>query len=68
MKTIYHHAAVYTGQLPLVQAFIVEDGKFTFAGSNTQALALREDGDAAVDLGGAFVCPGFIDSHMHLLN
>ncbi|MGN0976479.1 MAG: amidohydrolase [Faecousia sp.] len=67
MKTIYHHAAVYTGQLPLVQAFVVQDGKFTFAGTDAEALKLFEEGDAAVDLGGAFVCPGFIDSHMHLL-
>ena len=26
MKTIYHNGKVYTGQLPLQQAFIVEDG------------------------------------------
>lgn len=68
MKTIYHHAAVYTGQLPLVQAFIVKDGRFSFAGTDAEALARLDSGDTAVDLGGAFVCPGFIDSHMHLLN
>ena len=42
MKTIYHHASVYTGQLPLVQAFVVQDGKFTFAGTNAEALELRQ--------------------------
>lgn len=68
MKTIYHHAAVYTGKLPLAQAFIVKEGKFTFVGSNAEALSLRDDSSVSIDLGGAFVCPGFHDSHMHLLN
>lgn len=68
MKTVYHNAAVYTGKLPLVQAFAVQDGRFTFAGTDAEALARLEEGDTAVDLGGAFVCAGFIDSHMHLLN
>ena len=35
MKTIYKNGAVYTGKLPLVEAFAVEDGKFVFAGSAT---------------------------------
>ena len=33
MKTIYYNGRVYTGKLPLVQAFAVEGDKFTFAGS-----------------------------------
>ena len=66
MRTIYHNASVYTGELPLVQAFGVEDDVFFFAGSNEDALAL--DADSYVDLKGAFVCAGFNDSHMHLLN
>ena len=68
MKTIYYHAAVYTGSLPLAQAFIVEGNKFIFAGSNADALSQWCNGDEKIDLNGAFVCPGFNDSHMHLLN
>lgn len=68
MKTIYYNGRVYTGKLPLVQAFAVEGDKFTFAGSDEQALALWAEGDGKVDLGGKFVCAGFNDSHMHLLN
>lgn len=67
MKTVYHNAKVYTGTLPLVEAFAVEDGRFVFAGSEKEALALLSEGDTAVDLGGSFVCAGFNDSHMHLL-
>ena len=67
MKTIYLHGRVYTGSLPLVQAFAVEGGRFVFAGSDADALALAAPGDRQVDLAGGFVCAGFNDSHMHLL-
>ena len=66
MKTVYHNARVYTGELPLRQAFAVEDGRFFFVGTNEQALAL--EAQQYVDMNGAFVCAGFNDSHMHLLN
>lgn len=65
MKTIYHNGKIYTGKLPLQQAFIVEDGHFSLVGSDSQILAQKAD--AVIDLEGKFVCPGFIDSHMHLL-
>ena len=68
MKTIYFNGRVYTGELPLVQAFAVEGNKFLFAGSDADALAMMAEGDEKVDLGGKFVCAGFNDSHMHLLN
>ena len=68
MKTIYYNGRVYSGSLPLVQAFAVEGDKFIFAGSDEQALALWAEGDEKVDLAGQFVCAGFNDSHMHLLN
>lgn len=66
MKTIYYNAAVYTGTLPLQEAFGVEDDRFFFVGSNDAAGELTAD--RFVDLNGAFVCAGFNDSHMHLLN
>ena len=66
MKTIYYNAAVYTGTLPLQEAFGVEDSRFFFTGSNQEAIA--QNADCFVDLKGAFVCAGFQDSHMHLLN
>lgn len=66
MRIAYCNACVYTGQMPLQQAFIVEDEKFAFVGSNDRVLA--QSFDEKVDLNGAFVCAGFNDSHMHLLN
>lgn len=68
MRTIYYGGSVYTGSLPLAEAFAVEDGRFIFAGTNREARALAEKGGEAVDLNGRFVCAGFNDSHMHLLN
>ena len=68
MRTIYTGGQVFTGALPLKEAFIVEDGRFLAVGTDDEILALRRDGDAVVPLEGSFVCPGFNDSHMHLLN
>jgi len=66
MKTAYINGKVYTGDLDLQQAFIVENGKFGLVGANEDVLA--QSPDAVVDLEGGFVCPGFNDSHMHVLN
>ena len=66
MKTIYYNAAVYTGTLPLQEAFGVEEDRFFFTGNNREAQ--QQIADRFVDLNGAFVCAGFNDSHMHLLN
>ena len=66
MKTAYIGGRVYTGELPLKEAFLVENGKFTAVGSREEILALGAD--ITVDLDGNFVCAGFNDSHMHVLN
>lgn len=68
MKTIYWNGTVYTGELPLCQAFVAEHGRFIYAGTNEGAMALKASEDAEYDLCGSFVCAGFNDSHMHLLN
>ena len=59
---IFHNAVVYTGD-NFTDAFAVEDGRFVAVGP--EALALEGE---RIDLKGAFVCAGFNDSHMHLLN
>lgn len=68
MKTIYYNGQVYAGQLPLKEAFIVENSIFTFTGTSAEALNQAGAEDRCVDLAGKFVCAGFNDSHMHLLN
>ena len=59
---IFHNAVVYTGD-NFTSAFAVEDGRFVAVGD--AALVLEGE---RIDLGGAFVCAGFNDSHMHLLS
>ena len=66
MKTAYIHGLVYTGTLPLQRAFLTENGKFTAVGTTAEILSMAPD--AVVDLEEKFVCAGFNDSHMHLLN
>ena len=64
MRTLYYNGTIYTGSLPLVSCFAVEDGRFCFAGNEGDAPMAEE----RIDLQGKFVCAGFNDSHMHLLN
>ena len=59
---VFRNAVVYTGS-GFAEAFAVEDGRFVYVGSENDAPAGQQ-----IDLGGAFVCAGFNDSHMHLLN
>jgi predicted amidohydrolase YtcJ len=67
MKTVYTNGRVYTGELPLKEAFIVEDGEFIFSGSSRDALSVSGASET-VDLCGRFVMAGFNDSHMHLVH
>jgi len=68
MKTIYLNGLVFTGSLPLKEAFAVENGYFLAVGTNEEISAFAEKEDIVRSLEGRFVCPGFNDSHMHLLN
>lgn len=68
MRTIYTNGAVYTGELPLCQSFVQEDGRFLYAGGTEEAMTYRTAETRVVDLDKRFVCPGFNDSHMHLVN
>lgn len=68
MKTAYYNGTVYTGEMPLQEAFVTENGRFRQTGSTEEILAGLAPEDKKVDLNGRFVCAGFIDSHMHLLS
>ncbi len=67
MRTIYYNGSVYTGELPLQQAFVEEDGIFLYAGDTETAKMMADSEEQLVDLEGRFVCAGFNDSHMHVL-
>ena len=63
MKTLFYNAKVYTGE-GFAKAFLVNDTKIEEVYDQIPELNNCEK----VDLHGHFVCAGFNDSHMHLLN
>lgn len=67
MKTIYYNGQVYTGN-DLQEAFIIENNQFKHVGSTKEILSYANKEDRIIDLNQTFVCAGFNDSHMHLLN
>ena len=67
MVTCYENARVFTANDQAADCFVVQDGMFVFAGTAQDAHMAYPEAKR-VDLNGQFVCPGFNDSHMHLLN
>ena len=67
MKTAYINGTIYTmkAEGDTVEAFLVENGKFAYCGTNEEVLKLA-GGCEVVDLNGAPVLPGMIDTHQHL--
>jgi predicted amidohydrolase YtcJ len=64
---LYTNGVVWTGDPanPWAEALLVEDGVVAVVGPRA-ALAAR-NADATVDLDGAFLCPGLVDAHTHVL-
>lgn len=52
---------------PDVTAMLVEDNRIVQFGSDDEIREKLEETDELVNLGRLFVVPGFVDSHMHLL-
>ncbi len=67
MSDLYCGGQVYGGGGVFAQAFIVDRGVFRAVGANDEIKRAARAGDTLHDLGGAFVCAGLNDSHMHLL-
>ncbi len=67
MITVFMNGVVYTGSLPLVEAFAMENGVFLYTGSNEEVCRAAGPDADYVDLEGRFACAGFNDSHMHLV-
>lgn len=63
---LFLNGNVYTGE-GFVQGFAVEDGCFKATGKDEELLSAYPDTEIH-DLNQRFVCAGFNDSHMHLLN
>lgn len=68
MKQLCYHGQVDTGTEVQADAFLVEDGKFVWVGKMENFPGSVDNDIETKDLCGKFVCAGFNDSHMHLLN
>ena len=67
MATAYINGKIYTmkAEGDTISAFVVEDGKFLYCGTDEEAKRIVGDGEI-VDLQGAPVLPGMIDTHQHV--
>ncbi len=67
--TVYRAAAVFTGraQAPLAEALAVREGRVLAVGDLEAVVRAAGAGAAQVDLGDAFVAPGIVEAHTHML-
>ena len=66
MIEYYYNGNIYAGRGRFVSSFAVENGVIIAVGEETAELDLSAV--KRFDLAGEFLCAGFNDSHMHLLN
>ena len=69
-EAIFSNARVFTADAtrPRAEAFAVRGGRIAAVGASRDLLKLAGPGTRVVDLGGAFVSPGFGDSHLHFMS
>lgn len=70
MEMILHHGLIDTmdSAQPRAEAVLIRDGRFAAVGDNEAILAMGSEATELIDLQGAAVYPGMIDSHLHILN
>lgn len=54
------------GWYPDAQAVVIRDGEILFVGSNVEAMDFEGESTRVVNLSGATVIPGLVDSHTHV--
>lgn len=66
---IITNARIWTGdeRQPYAQAMAVSGDTIVAVGSRSGIMKHRSEATVIIDLGGRFVVPGFIDSHVHML-
>ncbi|MEM0982729.1 MAG: amidohydrolase [Planctomycetota bacterium] len=64
---IYRNAVIFTADAdrPTASAVAIGGDRIIAVGSDADAMRTADGATRVVDLGGAFVTPGFIDSHVH---
>ena len=69
-ETIFHNARVFTADpgRPSAESFAVKEGRIVAVGASRDLLGTAGPDTRVVDLKGAFVSPGFGDSHLHFMS
>lgn len=62
---IFKNAKIFTSDKdkPMASSLVVKDGKFLYVGNEAGLSAYEGE---ITDLGGKFIMPGIIDSHVHV--
>ncbi|MFF1881718.1 amidohydrolase [Pseudarthrobacter sp. NPDC058196] len=63
---LYRNGSVYTAADPFATAMLVDGDTVAWVGSEQAATSIADSSMEIIDLRGALVTPGFVDSHMHL--
>lgn len=63
---LYRNGSVYTAADPFATAMLVDGGAVAWVGSEQAASSIADSTMDIIDLRGALVAPGFVDSHAHL--
>ena len=64
--TLYRNGSVYTAADPFATALLVDGDTVAWVGSEQAATSIADSSMNVVDLRGALLAPGFVDSHVHL--
>ncbi|HVR44078.1 MAG TPA: amidohydrolase [Thermoanaerobaculia bacterium] len=66
-ELIVHNGVIWTADAgrPTAEAAAIAEGRFVAVGRDSEVLRLRGPATRMIDLGGAFVVPGFSDNHTH---
>lgn len=64
--TLYRNGSVYTAADPFATAMLVDGDTVAWVGSEQAATSIADSSMDVVDLHGALLAPGFVDSHVHL--
>lgn len=64
--TLYRNGSIYTAADPFATAMVVDGDTVAWVGSEQAATSIADASMEIIDLRGALVAPGFVDSHAHL--
>ncbi|WP_230121491.1 amidohydrolase family protein, partial [Arthrobacter sp. Bi83] len=64
--TLYRNGSVYTAADPFATAMLVDGDTVAWVGSEQAATSIADSSMDVIDLRGALLAPGFVDSHAHL--